>query len=236
MARNSLKRSRRQASEDGGESAAGPSTSKRAKRSPDVSGAVKLDPEGDAIFAIKDPASDPEEMQTFLVSSKVLSLASPVFCKMFSPQFQEGTQVRNGEIPCINLEEDDAATMGIILRILHFQSDNISFQLARADFAKLAAHSDKYDCRRALKGWVRGWWHANEFNEMFNRTSEEIGFTLLAAYKFRFHRLPKLATDAAKYLKPAFLSEWEEHEALSQLPETLTGEFAIPSLVHLPNS
>ncbi len=167
MAQSSSKGDRRQASDDGDDdSAAGSPTSKRAKPSPGMAEALKLDPEGDAIFAIKHTASDSEETRKFLVSSRVLSLASPVFCKMFSPQHREGTQVRNGEFPFINLEEDDGKAMETILRILHFQSDTISLYLSPAELAKISVHSDKYDCRRALKGRVSEWWHTNKLNRL----------------------------------------------------------------------
>lgn len=219
------KRSRRQVFIDDGDSIASPSTFKRAKHSQDTSDTIKLDPEGDAIFAIKKPASDQEETTTFLVSSKVLSLASPVFCKMFSPQFQEGTRVRNGECPRITLEDDDPTAMDVILRILHFQSDHVSLQKSRAEILSIAVHSDKYDCRGALKAWISTWWHANKLHKMSHLTSQEIGFTLLAAYMFRYPHLPKVATNAVRYLKPDFLSAWDKHERLSLLPESLTGKF-----------
>lgn len=227
MTMTSSKRSHRQACEDGQESAASPHTSKRGKPSPDATNLVKLDPEGDAILVVGNSSPGPaetNEQRKFLVSSKLLSLASPVFSKMFSPQFQEGIRIRNGEVPYIPLEEDNATLMEVILRILHFQSEDISFDLSRAEFASIAIHSDKYDCRRALRGWVRGWWLANKFDDLSDLSSEDIGLTLLAAYMFRFQRLPELATAAARYLTPDFLPEWERHHTLSLLPVSLTGK------------
>jgi len=219
MTRDSRKRSLDAGSDD---PTANPSIPKKAKPCPDVSDAVKLDQDGDAIFVLKNDASGQEE--SYLVSSKVLGLASPVFRTMFSPQFQEGTQVRNGEVPRINLEEDDPEVMGLILRALHFQSHDIPLLISPKKFASIAMHGDKYDCKRALRGWVRGWYHANTFGNFRCLQSDEIGFVLLALYLLRFWVLPDLVTHATRYLHQDAVSKWEHHETLSLLPESLTGK------------
>jgi len=100
-------------------SATGPITSKRPKPSPGQPGLLELDPEGNVILAIGAPDPGAQPKKRFLVSSKVLSLALPVFSKMFSLHFSEGIWVRNGEVPCISLEEDDADITEIILRLIH---------------------------------------------------------------------------------------------------------------------
>lgn len=64
------------------------SASKTGKPSADVPNIVQLDPEGDAILVFKDEAGEREE--SFLVSSRILSLASPYSSKLFGPQFSEG--------------------------------------------------------------------------------------------------------------------------------------------------
>jgi hypothetical protein len=130
--------------------------------------------------------------------------------------------VQNGERPIIKLEDDHPKPMGIILRILHFQSLDIKLELSRAEFCAIAIHSDKYDCARARRGWTSGWRLANNFNKMYSLESDEIGFTLLAAYLLRFQDLPELATQATRYLAPSSISGWSEHDTLSRIPETLT--------------
>ncbi|KAH7333467.1 hypothetical protein BKA65DRAFT_45275 [Rhexocercosporidium sp. MPI-PUGE-AT-0058] len=48
---------------------------------------ISLDSSGDAVHAVGDPNTD--GTIRFLISTKVLSLASLVFAKMFGPDFQE---------------------------------------------------------------------------------------------------------------------------------------------------
>jgi hypothetical protein len=53
---------------------------------------VMIDPDGDVLLQVG--SSEPKAH--LLVSSKVLSLASPVFAVMLSPQFKEGISLRFG--------------------------------------------------------------------------------------------------------------------------------------------
>ncbi|KAB5518128.1 hypothetical protein GE09DRAFT_514370 [Coniochaeta sp. 2T2.1] len=169
------------------------------------------------VVAIISPGCQTPANESILIS------ASPVFKAMFSPRFTEGEQILKGERPTIALQEDDPDAMRTILRILHFQADELSLKMSRATFASVAIQVDKYDCRRALRGWTRAVWHTNMFDELQGVTSTDIGLTVLAAYKLRFRNLPKIATNAMEYLKSDFLEEWEQHETLSPLPEDLTG-------------
>jgi hypothetical protein len=83
---------------------------------------ISLDVDGNAILDIEDLRS--QKALEFLISTKVLSLASPVFAKMFGPHFEEGHRVRRGECPHIKLNDDDPHAMEAILRTLHYQSIN----------------------------------------------------------------------------------------------------------------
>jgi hypothetical protein len=200
MMMRALQHSQTEARRAGAGCTNGGTASKRLEPSPAQLDVLELDPDGDVILHVED--TDPEDGATtrFLVSSKVLSLASPVFNGMFSPQFSEGIRVRNGEVPCITLGEDDAATMETILRILHFQHDNDSFAgMTRESFASIAIHSDKYDCNKALRAWMRGWWDTNDFGTVSELTSKDIGLTLVAAYLVRFRDLRRIATEALPY-------------------------------------
>ncbi|OIW27011.1 hypothetical protein CONLIGDRAFT_672449 [Coniochaeta ligniaria NRRL 30616] len=194
---------------------------KRPKPSPDLSDVETLDSEGDVVLAIEKP--DSETQEKFLVSSRVLSLASPVFRRMFSPSFTEGRQVRNGDVPCISLEEDDAEAMRTILRLLHFRRDNMPFELGPQALAKIALHCDKYDVIASLEAWVQIWLDNSKFRNFATYRPEEIGLALLGGYMLDRSELwlSDLASEASKYLMPDFVSVWEQHEDLSILPETL---------------
>jgi hypothetical protein len=55
-----------------------------------------------------------------LVSSKVLSLASPVFAALLGPKFLEGDHLRRGVSPIIELHDDDPTAMALICNILKY--------------------------------------------------------------------------------------------------------------------
>lgn len=76
----------------------------------------QLDADGDVILAV--------EEQKFLVPSKILSLASPVFSKLLSPNFREGIELEKSKSSCpttISLHDDDPRAMKTILAILHYK-------------------------------------------------------------------------------------------------------------------
>lgn len=62
-----------------------------------------------------------------LVSSKALSLASPVFEAMFKPHFKEGVEhhLQLGEPPIIPLPEDDLEATTLFCRITHHRSHDL---------------------------------------------------------------------------------------------------------------
>lgn len=49
---------------------------------------MQLDPKGDVVLIVKSEASD--TVIKFLVSSKILDVAFPVFAKLFESRFKEG--------------------------------------------------------------------------------------------------------------------------------------------------
>lgn len=70
-----------------------------------------MDPEGDVLFVLGD--------FEFRVSSKALSLASPVFKAMFGPNFAEGQGLALGKgIRRIEMHDDDPEAMNILCKCI----------------------------------------------------------------------------------------------------------------------
>ncbi|KAH0491868.1 hypothetical protein TgHK011_003271 [Trichoderma gracile] len=180
-----------------------------------MSETVQLDPEGDAVLSINSSGVN----NRYLVSSRVLSLASPVFSKLFGPNFKEGQETRRGDCPCISLEEDDPEAMGLILCILHFKCAQVPLTMKPKELATLAIQADKYNFNEALRPWAAQW--CNNFEDL--TASEDLGFMLLAAYMLRSPSFSGIAARIVKQLTPGFASVWEEHELLALLPEKITG-------------
>ena len=96
---------------------------------------IAIDPEGDVILICND--------SEFQVSSKVLSLASPVFKAFFSPNFAEG-QPTSDKTSRIRLHDDDAESMRLMCDILHHKCASPNgIGLERLE--RLAVLTDKYD-------------------------------------------------------------------------------------------
>ena len=149
---------------------------------------VTVDPEGDVILAVIGEEGAGRS-RDFLASSKLLKLASPVFAKMFAPCFREGAALRSSTETCptVQLEEDDPDAMELLLRALHFDTENVPETAPSPDtLAKLSILSDKYDCNRAMKPWIALWFmfwlgDVDGIEELDQRT---LGKLVLAAYLF----------------------------------------------------
>lgn len=189
-----------------------------AEKNADESRFEVLDPEGDVILSIHDSTCD--KQVEFLVSSKALSLALPVFLAMFGGNFAEGARLRHENRPCINLVDDNAGTMSPILRIFHHQAVGVEFSVEPETLATLAIHCEKYDCDRALRPWIEHWCtrSCQKLSSL-----EDFGYVLLAAYLFRSSSLSVIIANVAMQLKPEFIQAWKyrEQDVLSRLPDTI---------------
>ena len=117
--------------------------------------AIDVDPAGDVVLMVGYKMTGDEDDETWLrVSSKVLSLASPVFAAMVSPKWSDSANKASSSEPqYIALPEDDPSPMEWICQILHFRKDvstnkNIQF------FVNVAQLCDKYDLVSPIKLWV----------------------------------------------------------------------------------
>ena len=113
-----------------------------------------------------DPAGDlallvgPDQL-SIRVSSKVLSLASPVFAAMIGPKFAEGqaflgNQLSSSSPISMSLPEDDVEAMVLFCTTIHFKeyaTPNVSFPV----LGKLAFLCDKYDAARAVSSASEVW-------------------------------------------------------------------------------
>lgn len=92
---------------------------------------------------------------TFRVSSKAMSLASPVWPVMFDPSgpFKSGRPENDSVI----FPEDNAQALQILLYIAHLQLHSIPETLSFTQLLNLAIICDKYDTARLIIPWFHKW-------------------------------------------------------------------------------
>ncbi|KAE8359907.1 hypothetical protein BDV27DRAFT_168241 [Aspergillus caelatus] len=173
----------------------------------------QIDPDGNVILLVEGRST-----ARFLVSSKILSMASPMFAKLFDSNFSEGIQVASSSCPTISLYEDDIVAMRTILRILHYQGPRQDSPITAEAFAILAIHCNKYDCIRAIFPWTFKW-----FNDLESiKTTEQYGYLLLAAHFFRSaEQFRKISARAQVQLSSSFCVKWETLEIMDLLPDAM---------------
>lgn len=115
---------------------------------------ITFDKEGDVILVLPSPIA----LARFLVCSRVLCYASPVFKAMLGKDscFKEGASLAQASKPVeVVLKEDDPRAFLIILRILHHQQGLIKAEIEEDILYQLAILCDKYDLQPLLGSWFR---------------------------------------------------------------------------------
>ncbi|KAK3680799.1 hypothetical protein LTR37_021055 [Vermiconidia calcicola] len=116
---------------------------------------IPIDPRGDVCFVLD---ADDEEKVGFVVSSKVLTLASDVFSAMLSPRFREGDALMLSNSPTpleISLFDDSPTGMRVLLNVPHHRPTpkRLIFQ----ELIAVATLVDKYNCRHIFQAISTAW-------------------------------------------------------------------------------
>ena len=114
------------------------------------------DPEGDVRFVFGDSGNE----NGLRVSSKVLSIASPVLKALFSPKYAEGAALCGSQdVLEILLPDDDPEAMTLMCHVLH-HGNHTPEKLSVELLEKTATLCDKYDVVRAFTAWSDFWLRA----------------------------------------------------------------------------
>jgi hypothetical protein len=185
-----------------------------------MNGPLEPDADGDVVLNVYGP----DTTTSFRVSSKVLKLASPVFVRMLSPSFKEGQELLQADRVEIDLEDDDAPSMSLILDVLHYKADREFHILDAEALALLAIHCDKYDCARALGPWISTW-----FDKMVrsSQSGVDLGYQLLAAYMFNdANKFLEISKAALEEMTPDLPTKWLQEDTLTLLPTSISGRLS----------
>lgn len=174
----------------------------------------RLDPDGDVMLKLDDGAA-------VLVSSKILSLASPVFKALFAPSFSEGAKLAELGYIEVSLRDDNPCAMRTMLAILHYQDASELDGTDPEAIAILAICCDKYNCVKPIRPWVETWFH----NRPCISTAEDYGFMLLTAHLFRSsEQFSSISAEIIRKLSPDFINVWGTNDILAFLPSNVRGE------------
>jgi len=112
---------------------------------------IAIDPAGDLTLLLKHHGQD----ITFQVSSKAMSLASPVWRTMLDPNgpFREA-KPDNGEVA---FPADDAEALLVLLLAAHLRYQEVPQTLTYKQLLNLCIACDKCDCVGLLRPWISKW-------------------------------------------------------------------------------
>ncbi|KAK6336855.1 hypothetical protein TWF718_009644 [Orbilia javanica] len=115
-----------------------------------------IDHAGDTVINCCNEAGD--TLENFLVSSKVISLSSPVLRVMLDPSkpYARSKSLSSEKIE-IKSTLGQPRFMKTILHALHYQNRQVPMEFPLQDLASLAEICDFYDLSEALKPWTLQW-------------------------------------------------------------------------------
>lgn len=128
---------------------------------------VEIDSDGDVILEFTS-SQNPSGKTHLLVSSKVLSLASPVLKKLFEWEYRgRRSNARAPPKHVIPLPDDDLDAFTLICKVTHFKQDGVPSYVNPDLLVNIAVACHKYDCVPAIS-YVREQWfrtHAKSEND-----------------------------------------------------------------------
>lgn len=108
------------------------------------------------------PTTEPKKIR-FVVSSRHMMLASPVFKAMLRGSFQEGLKLKEAGKVEIPLPDDDCAAWKILLNIIHGRYMAIPLQLKLQVMTQIAVLVDKYRMHEVVYLFLPTWRKAMDY-------------------------------------------------------------------------
>lgn len=126
---------------------------------------IVIDPDGDLCLVVGD-----EDATAFVVCSKTVARASPVWKRLLFGLFSESLQPSkdSGEEWTVRLPVDNPRSMRLVLNIIHSQFEEVPTSVTFFDYGEtgyitfeelfqLTVLTDKYDLTRMLRPWASYW-------------------------------------------------------------------------------
>jgi hypothetical protein len=137
------------------------------------SATVDIVPDGDIILVVG------AGMKRLRAYSLAIKSASKVFTAMLSPRFSEGQRLADNEWTEIDMPEDDAEAMEIMLNVIHGINNAVHNGLDTSKILRVAIIADKFDCKVALAFAIKVWLNCANITD-----GSQLWLLLRAAYWF----------------------------------------------------
>lgn len=192
---------------------------------------VVVDPEGDLMLKvgrkvrgqkrkIEDERAVPNA-KVIKVSSKILTISSPVLKAMLTGNSREGQPSLNqNNPPTLELPEDAPEYMEALCKVLHYHPQAAK-RRSFSDIQEIALISDKYQCGRVLAPWF----HRQLHLRLRELCMKKLAHAVNAAYLFDDKEAFYMFTQAAiKYLPRAIKNVPFAEHLLPCLKDKLIGK------------
>ncbi|TPX18621.1 uncharacterized protein E0L32_002478 [Thyridium curvatum] len=113
---------------------------------------INIDKNGDLVVVVGSEKIN----AAFKVCSRALCRASSVFRGMLMGNFREAARQHQDDW-AVELPEEDPASFGLLMMIVHGRYDAVPDTLRLQDLYKITILTDKYDMTSSLRPWARKW-------------------------------------------------------------------------------
>ncbi|CAD6448668.1 a3938c3d-7df9-4018-8993-d9c3dc00e44b [Sclerotinia trifoliorum] len=155
-----------------------------------------------------------------LVSSKHMSLASPVFKAMLQGGFREGIELKTTGKVEVPLPDDDPAAMRILINIIHGRMNSVPLNIDLELFTQMAILADKYQCTEVVRPFPSIW--TNGLTTGWTTSSTSIACWLCIAWHFELD---------SEFLRATQLIQGEGTCSLEETISARESNLPIPELV-----
>ncbi|MCJ1361914.1 hypothetical protein MMC16_001015 [Acarospora aff. strigata] len=153
-----------------------------------------------------------------LVSSKVLTLASPVFRAMLEPgRFREGQTQRNSDNPfTVRLSDDNPESLILLCNLLHYKTIHTPSDIGL--LSSFAVICDKYGCTPAMSSHAAFWRCAFDYS-----SSDMSALLQLLWVAYAFSNKPDFGKLSSKLAAALTTAEVESLQLPDGLPDSIKG-------------
>jgi hypothetical protein len=165
---------------------------------------------------IVEPISQTIYKTHLMVSSKHMSLASPVFKAMLQGGFREGEELRGMKKISLPLPDDDTEAMKILIHLIHCKLNFVPLEVNLELFTNIAILVDKYRMHEVLRIMAPIWTKHLEADML--KTWNSCVRWICIAWVFGMREEFRKATQFLHQRSVKHISELMQEENLSLLP------------------